>query len=71
MNILQVFEVLDTEFSACSWPVPPSSILLHLPFKEMRGDENMTREEVLMKTIQKDKKWRNWEFKEINPRVTT
>ena len=55
-NALQVYETLDAEFSACPWPVPPSSLLLHLPFKEMREDKNMTREEVLRYTTQKDKK---------------
>ena len=69
MNVLQVYELLDTEFSECPWPVPPSSILLHLPFKEMRADKNWTREEVLRWVDQKDNKFRNWEFKEINPRV--
>ena len=64
----QVYEVLDEEFAQCPWPVPPSSILLHLPFKERRG-KKLTREAVMCEVVSKDHKWHNWEFREINPRV--
>ena len=63
-----MYEVLDDQLSGCEWPVPPSVILLHLPFKEVRAD-NMTREQVLRETVRKQRKWRNWEFVEMNPRV--
>lgn len=66
--MLQVYDVLDTELSQCPWPVPPSSILLHLSFKEVRAD-GLNREAVLREVRSKDKKWRNWEWIEVGPRV--
>jgi len=63
-----VFELLDDEFAACPWPVPPSAILLHLPFAEKR-EHNMNREAVMRDILSKHKKVYNWQWKEINPRV--
>ena len=65
---LQVYGLLDQEFATCPWPVPPSAILLHLPFAENR-DKNQTRESVMRDMLSKHKKEYKWEFKEINPRV--
>ena len=31
---MQVYKVLDDDFANCPWPIPPSAILLRLPFNE-------------------------------------
>ena len=57
----QVYKLLDAKFSTCPWPVPPSSIFLHLPIKEIPGEKNA--EDVLKQMIRCGRKWRrisNW-----------
>ena len=58
--------MLDEVFAKCPWPVPPSSILLHIPIKEQKPTR--TNEAILHDVITRDRNWRNfgnWEFRNV------
>lgn len=71
---MQVFNVLDDIFNDCPWPVPPSAILLHLPFMEKTEKENEAKLRALISTDKSQLHCTDWKFANIrfphnSPRV--
>ena len=68
--LLQIYEVLDTHYSDCPWPVPPSALLMHLPIKEDR-EKGRTSEAILRDIVSRDRKQRQcfpWDIRNVDVR---
>ena len=66
----EVYEVLEKNYSECPWPVPPSSILMHLPVQEDK-EAGLTSEAILRRIIGADKRARHcfqWEIRNVEVR---
>ena len=72
-RLQQVYHVLDTEFSDCPWPLPPSAILKFLPVDEDPPETHKRRnsESVLRNMIAQGRRLKacsDWEFRDAGSR---
>ena len=67
---LQVYDVLEKNFADCTWPVPPSAILLHLPIKEQK-EKGLNSEAILRSVITRDRSAKygsTWDIRPVEVR---